>query len=185
MEEWILVSPGRKVNSKFTSVKQFTCHTNVSTTYAMLPNFSADPSNNPTKLPTDGPPALPTTYPTECPITPTTAPPIPCQFKLKEARRFLKRQCHRDANAADNDFFDIQITSAKDERTTWAKSDLKGMQRAAIDIAHKRSAPKPTMLQKRAQLAIRCPRQRQMPMASHENQEQAGALPNLCPRQAF
>ena len=114
----------------------------------MLPNFSADPSNNPTKLPTDGPPALPTTYPTECPITPTTAPPIPCQFKLKEARRFLKRQCHRDANAADNNFFDIQITSAKDERTTWAKSDLKGMQRAAIDIAHKRSAPKPTMLQK-------------------------------------
>ena len=116
----------------------------------MLPNFSADPPNNPTKLPTDGPPTLPTTDLTECPITPTTAPPIPSQFKLKATRHFLKCQRHRDAHTADNKPFNVQITRAEDEHTTWAKADLEGKQRAAIDIAHRRSAPKPTMLKKGA-----------------------------------
>ena len=85
MEEWILISPGRKVNSKFTRVKKPTCHTKVSTAYAMLPNFSANPPNNPTKLHTDFPPALTTTDPTECPSNPATESPIPRQFKLKAA----------------------------------------------------------------------------------------------------
>ena len=148
MEEWIIVSPGRKVNSKFTSVNKSTCYTKFSTAYAMLPDLSADPPNNPTKLHTDSPPALNTTDPTECPSTPTTASPIPRQFKLKAARRFLKRQRHQDAQSANNDFFDVQITRAEDECTTWTKANLEGKHRAAIDISHKRSSPEPTMLQK-------------------------------------
>ena len=95
----------------------------------MLPDVSADPPNNPTKLHTDSPPELTTT---ECPRS-----PIPSQFKIKAVRRFLKQQRHRYAQADNNDFFNVQITRAKDERTTWAKANLKGKQCAVINISHR------------------------------------------------
>ena len=119
---------GSKLNLKHFKISAPN-YVRITNRYASLPAFSAPPD----PLSSPNPVADPT--------------PIKHQshYRLKIERRRKAKWTKQLELLYENEFFDISITRAEDERTVFAKANTRDPRRCAVNQSHQRCVSKPSL----------------------------------------